>query len=69
MKLVVQMLKFEKKEYWSIFFMQDDTCFNGNIYFPPFLLWKCLKQKKKQTNKQNKTNKEKKTEKASSVTL
>ena len=38
MKLVVQMLKFEKKEYLSVFFMQDDTCFNGNIYFPPFLL-------------------------------
>ena len=56
MKFVVQMLKFEKKEYWSIFFMQDDTCFNENIYFPPFLLWKCLKQNKKQTNKQtNKT--------------
>ena len=60
MKLVVQMLKFEKKEYLSIFFMQDDTRFNGNIYF--------AMKMKKQTNKQNKTNKEKKTEKSSSVT-
>ena len=48
MKLVVQMLKFEKKEYLSIFFMQDDTRFNGNIYFAPLLLWKW---KNRQTNK------------------